>query len=396
MKQVIRETSKAFMCEGEIAAEDDSVVTRYMPEACWNGYTVFSFESGPPQTRLIDMNGKVVNIWRQRCERAKLLASGNLLMMGSTGRQVLEADWDGRIVWEHMAPGGVHHDATRLESGNTVFLYRERVPEETCAASKDAERREVRLASDVIMEVTPTGETVFEWHQHEHFDIDWYKPKNRLQADWTHTNTINCLPPNRHWDAGDARFEPGNYLISMRSLDTVMIVSRKTGEIVWKYGGDYRGGLSGQHEPNMVPKGRPGAGNILVFDNGVEEAHNGSSIVLELDPAADEIVWTYEADDFFSGYRSTVERLPNGNTLINEADHKRMIEVTPEKKIVWEYRIPLRWRVGRSHRVPYDFADVLEKLPRPTETRVDGPMPSARPNPTYSGNSAPLIESEVE
>jgi len=392
MSQVVRENPKAFMSEGEIAAEDDSLVTRYLPESCWNGYTVFSFESGPPQTRLVDMNGRVVNTWRQRCERAKFLANGNLLMAGSTGRQILEADWDGRIVWEHMAPGGVHHDATRLESGNTVFLHRERVPEEVCAASKDAGRREVRLASDVIMEVTPAGETVFEWHQHEHFDIDWYKPENRLKSDWTHTNTINCLPPNRHWDAGDERFEPGNYLISMRSLDTIIIIGGKTGEIVWKYGGDYRGGLSGQHEPNMVPKGRPGAGNILIFDNGVEEAHHGSSIVLELDPAKNKVVWTYEGENFFSGYRSTVERLPNGNTLINEADHKRMIEVTPEKEIVWEYRIPLRWRAGRCHRVGYDFADVLKTLPRPTETRVDGRVPPARPNPTYRGNSAPLID----
>ena len=253
------------------------------------------------------------------------------------------------------------------------------------------------MAADVIMEVTPAGETVFEWHQYEHFDIDWYKPKNRLNGDWTHSNTINCLPENCHWDAGDTRFEPGNYLVSMRSLDTVMIVSRETGEIVWQYSGDYRGGLSGPHEPIMIPKKRPGAGNILIFDNGVEEAHHGSSIVLELNPAANEVVWTYEADDFYSGYRSTVQRLPNGNTLINEADHKRMIEVTPEGEIVWEYRVPLRWRVGRCQRVTYGFASVLAASPCPPETGVDGSQRVARPNPVYaSGSCAPLIEGVVE
>ena len=57
----------------------------------------------------------------------------------------------------------------------------------------------------------------------------------------------------------------------------------KTGEIVWRYAGDYRGGLSGQHEPIMVSDDRPGAGNILIFDNGVEEAHyRGLKAELEL------------------------------------------------------------------------------------------------------------------
>jgi hypothetical protein len=392
MEQMIKENPKAFMTDAEIAAEDESLVTHYLPNSCSNGYTVFSFEAGPPQTRLIDMNGNIVNTWRQRCERAKLVANGHLLIVGSTGRQILELDWTGKVVWEFMAPGTVHHDGTRLENGNTVFLYREPVPQVVCRTSKDPERAEMRLVADAIMEVTPEGDIVFEWHQYEHFDIDWFKPTNRLNTDWTHTNTVNCLPENHHWESGDSRFEPGNYLISMRSLDTIMIVSRRTGEIVWQYSGGYRGGLSGQHEPNMIPKGRPGAGNILIFDNGVEEAHHGASIVLEINPATTEVQWTFEADDFFSGYRSTVERLPNGNTLINEADRKRMFEVTSQGELVWEYQIPIRWRVGRCHRVPYDFVAILADLPLPTETRIDGPIRASRPKPVYApGSSAPLV-----
>ena len=68
MERLIKENPKAFMTEAEIAAEDDSLVTHYRPDSCWDGYTVFSFEAGPPQTRMIDMNGNVVNTWRQRCQ----------------------------------------------------------------------------------------------------------------------------------------------------------------------------------------------------------------------------------------------------------------------------------------------------------------------------------------
>jgi hypothetical protein len=312
--------------------------------------------------------------------------------VGRTERQVLELDWHGDLVWEYMAPGTVHHDATRLANGNTVFLYREPVPESIRCRATDPERRSVPLHADVILEVTRTGEVVFEWHECRHFSIDWYKPGNRLNPDWTHTNTVNCLPENRLWDAGDSRFEPGNCLISMRSLDTVMIVSRRTGEITWRYAGEGRGGLSGQHEPIMIPRDCPGAGNILIFDNGVEEAHHGASVVLEIDPATNGVRWTYEADDFYSGYRSTVQRLPNGNTLINEADHKRMFEVTPAGEIVWEYRIPLRWRAGRCHRVPYEVVERAAGIPIPVERPVDGPVRPPCPKPVYApGRATPQI-----
>ena len=377
------ENPKAFMTEEEIQQEDDSIVTIYKPEKCYNGYSIFSFEKGPPESRIVDMNGRLVNRWQGKVERSKYLENSLLLKVGGTAQQILEFDWEGKLVWEFLSPGIVHHDATRLAGGNTVFLYREAVPKTRRQQSSDPERRDVQLMSDAIMEVTPDKEVVFDWHQYEHFDIDWYKPHRRLHPDWTHSNTINCIPDNRWFEAGDKRFTPGNYLVSMRSLDTIVIVSRETGEITWKYSGDYRGGLSGQHEPNMVGPDLPGAGNILIFDNGVEEAHTRSSIVLELNPVRLELEWKYEHEDFFSGYRSTVERLPNGNTFINEADHKRMLEVTPDCEIVWEYWIPETWRAGRSHRVPYDYGTKLKSLPLPIQTPVDSPLTKARDLPVY-------------
>ena len=231
--------------------------------------------------------------------------------------------------------------------------------------------------------MTPDKQTVFEWHQYEHFDIDWHKPVRQHHADWTHTNMVNCLPANRWHAAGDARFKPGSYLISMRSLDIILIVDRDTGDINLQYSGNYKGGLSGQHEPNMIPKGRQGAGNILIFDNDVEEAHHGVSIVLELNPVSLAVEWTYEDKDFYSGFHSTVERLPNGNTFINETDYKGIFEVTGEGEIVWDYWLPESWRAGRCHRVPYDYGEKLSSLPKPVEIPVDAPLRQKRPLAVY-------------
>ena len=43
---------------------------------------------------------------------------------------------------------------------------------------------------------------------------------------------------------------------------------------------------------------------------------------------------------FFSPYISNAQRLPNGNTLINEGWFGRFFEVTPEGGVVWEYINP--------------------------------------------------------
>ena len=357
-------------------------VTIYLPDKCYSGYTVFSYEVGMQSAKIIDMNGNLVNeISPVRAARAKLLKNGNILIVSgeawSTWRNegdVREYDWRGNVVWSYKPPGLAHHDVQRLENGNTLLLYQEKVPQEYLEKVKDLERRKIIL-SDAVLEVTPKKEIVWEWHGHEHLDLNWYNPL--CSIDWMHTNTVQALPENRHYDAGDERFKPGNVLISPRSLDTILLVDRETKEVVWKYRGDYHGGLQGQHEPYMVEKGLPGAGNILVFDNGSSTMplkslkHTGESYVLEIDPPRERIIWKYEnGEKFFSKFRSSVQRLPNGNTLICEADGCRIFEVTMEGEIVWEYTIPYAHRIGRAYRVPYDQCPQTEALGKPKEKPV--------------------------
>ncbi len=337
-------------------------VTVYVPKKCYQGYTVFVFAAGPKVTRLVDMQGRVVKDWHSYSERSRYLANDNILAVGREPSSIRELDWQDRVVWEYGAPGKVHHDVQRLPNGNTLLLYVEPVPEEQRRKSKDPARAALELESDVILEMYPSKATVFEWHQYEHFDIDWCKDKFRQKADWIHTNTVQALPENRWFARGDARFRPGNYLISLRNLDTILVIDRSTRETVWRHGGVYRGGFSGQHEPHMIEPGLPGEGNLLIFDNGVEENHHGQSIVQEFDPVTLDVVWTYEPDGFYSPYRSTAQRLPNGNTFICSSDEKRMIEVTPDGETVWEYRVPADWRAPRAQRVPYGFTPKLAGL----------------------------------
>ena len=51
---------------------------------------------------------------------------------------------------------------------------------------------------------------------------------------------------------------------------------------------------------------------------------------------------------FFSHFISSVQRLPNGNTLINEGNFGRSFEVTTTGEIVWEYVSPYAGPAGRD------------------------------------------------
>lgn len=355
--------------------------TIYDPDKCYNGYSLMCFPAGPKITQLIDMNGKVINKWDVQTIRARLLGNGNLLTVTRRRLEsnlVQEYDWDHHLVWEYTPPGTPHHDIQRLDNGNTLLLYEEVVPEEYRKKIEDPKRRrDVCIHSDVILEVTQDKKIVWEWHEYRHLDINWYCQICNL-ADWTHTNTVQALPENKWYDAGDKRFKPGNVLLSLRNLSVIFIISKETKEVVWTYTGDYDGGLAGQHEPHMIQKGLPGEGNILIFDNGApplkDLRHSGQSYVLEINPITKTIVWKYEnGEKFFSKFRSSVQRLSNGNTLICESEGPRIFEVTPGGEIIWEYTVPYQLIIGRVYRYPYDYSPQLEALEKPKEEIVSPP-----------------------
>lgn len=95
-----------------------------------------------------------------------------------------------------------------------------------------------------------------------------------------------------------------------------------------------------QHDADFLNNG-----NLLVFDNVGHLGVGGGSRVIEFDPESLGIVWEYAGDKrrpLYSEQRSGQQRLPSGNTLIVESDFGRMLEVTPDKRVVWEFLNPQR------------------------------------------------------
>ena len=211
-------------------------------------------------------------------------------------------------------------------------------------------------------------------------------------------NSATYVGPNKWFDAGDTRFAPDNLIISSRQASIVAIVARD-GKIVWQIGPNFLdspqqakiGQIIGQHNATLIPEGLPGAGNLLVFDNGGASGYgdpspiatDGQGIyararsrVLEIDPVTLELVWSYVAPGFYSMNIAGAQRLPNGNTLITEGATGRIFEVTPEKKIVWEFMNPPGEGRGglnnvyRAYRIPYSW---LPQVPAPEEVPIAKP-----------------------
>ena len=424
--------------------------TVYDPKRCWNGYTIF--QAKEVGALLIDMNGGEVQLWKELHGMPnRILPGGHLI--GSTGERntahgsqdgidLVQVDWDGKVVWrfdryEYIEDPGEearwmarqHHDYQRegnpvgyyvpgmdakARGGKTLILCHRNV---TCSKISDKP-----LVDDSFIEVDAKGKITWEWNCSEHFDELGFseEAKNALArnpdmvlngafGDWAHINAMSTLGPNRWYDAGDARFHPDNIIWDSRQANIIAITDKQTGKIVWKLGPYFdsspalrkMGQIIGQHHAHMIPRGLPGEGNILVYDNGghagygapnpgaptgLNNALRDHSRVLEFDPLTLEIIWRYPSraggpggitDALYSSYISSAQRLPNGNTLITEGGDGRLFEVTAKHEIVWEYLNPYTQKkrpmnmVYRAYRVPYDWAPQAKRPIEKSVPRVD-------------------------
>lgn len=309
---------------------------------------------GTAQVHLLNVQGKKVHTWNLDAQRARLLPNCNLLVVHGSkwGTNVepwktlkfelREYDWNGELVWNFKAPGRVHHDVNVTADGNYIFPIRTVLSKQKQATLTDPKRRNAKsIRSDSIIEVNRDKKIVWRWNADEHLEVNSCgKPECHQEnaADWSHINTVSIIPPNKWFDNGDTRFRPGNILTLFRNWWTAMIIDKESGEVVWHYIGDYKGGLSGGHEAVMIEKGLPGAGNIMIFDNG-RSLHKGESYILEIKPTDKSLVKVYDrGSEFFSNSAGAAQRLPNGNTLISEDLTGRVFEIDTQDEIVWQFK----------------------------------------------------------
>lgn len=424
--------------------------TIYDADEAYSGYTIFPSAKG---ALLIDMRGNEVQLWEGLEGMPNKILPGGYVMGNTETRNpkygyqdkldLVQVDWEGNVVWKFQNNQQIqdpdykgyiarqHHDYQR-EGSSTGYYAPDATPKALAGNTlilthTDVENSAISdkpLLDDRIIEVDWEGNIIWEWKASDHFEEYGFDSiarnvlsknpsmTNSGRGDWLHINCISTLGPNKWYDTGDRRFHPDNIIWDARNANLLVIISKETGEVVWRIGPDFSetpelqnlGWIIGQHHLHMIPKGLPGEGNLLVFDNGgwagyglpgVDSPDGQNSFrrehsrVIEFNPVTLEVVWEYtgkkagfsDANRFYSPYISSAQRLPNGNTLITEGADGRLFEVTPTGKTVWEYINPYFEKtnlrsggifnmVYRAYRVPYEW---IPQLPIPQETSIEPP-----------------------
>jgi Arylsulfotransferase (ASST) len=398
-------TNKTFLLDME------GKVVRTWVGAAKPGHTAYLLENGN-MLRASEVSGK----------DQQFVGGG-----GGSGGRVQEFTWDGDIVWDFIYSNPKqlpHHDVPKLPNGNVLMIvWEKKTTQEAAAAGR---KGGTNMMADAILEVKPTGKTtgeiVWEWHLWDHLiqdndkskanygevaahpelvdvnygdglgvnlakqkDLDKLKgigylgagPPGKISPDWTHINSVNY---NAALD---------QIILSVHNFSEFWIIDHSTtkeeaaghsggksgkgGDLLYRWGNPraYRAGtvkdqqLFAQHHAHWIPKGMPGEGHVLVFNNGTRRPEGTYStvdeIVLPVDakgqyerkPDApfgpEKATWSYaapEKKEFYSSFISGAQRQPNGNTLICSGADGVLFEVTPEKDLVWKYVNPVKGGPG--------------------------------------------------
>ncbi len=305
------------------------------------GYTLYTWSEGPAAI-LVDLDGNVVHGWSspgfKSWARAHVFDNGDLLVITIGYPHLMKLNSRSELIWEWNK--AAHHDFDILADGTIAVLVQE------TASRPHMRGGESFLANSVILltpDATPTRRvSILEALERSESYSDWLDehplPDDR---DPFHANSVEIFYRDGRMFA----------LVSLRNIDTVATVDMESREVVWATTGPWHK----QHEAQFV------GDNLLLFDNlGLGE----QSRVLEFDMETFDIVWSFTEPGFFTKRAGAQQRLPNGNTLMTESDNGRLLEVTREGRVVWEYINPVSTVVegeevvlgiARAERLPGDF-----------------------------------------
>ncbi|MDC0231064.1 aryl-sulfate sulfotransferase [Aureispira] len=210
-----------------------------------------------------------------------------------------------------------NHDFLALANGNYVLIAYDEQPYAMDTVVSGGDPNAI-IEGLIIQELDSNHNLIFEWKSWDHFHIT----DNTYFSPWT-SSTL----PFIHANAIDIDFD-GHFLLSSRALDEITKIHRTTGNIIWRWGGsqnefvfvnDYP--FTHQHSIRSL-----GGNRYLLYDNGNYSAQYTGTInisraveyVLDTNLMEATKVWEFvHPDSLYTPSIGGVQRLPNGNTLIN-------------------------------------------------------------------------------
>ncbi|MFQ5622523.1 MAG: arylsulfotransferase family protein [Paracoccaceae bacterium] len=287
---------------------------------------------------LLDTDGTVLHTWPIRYSRlvaggsnqefahgTKVMRDGSVLVEFNDGAALARLDVCGEPIW--VKSGDIYHHIIQA-GAKGYWTWQSAIhsnSQDQKLARFDPETGEtletIDLVDDVIrlspatalLAAIPPGFTF------ERRAWDW------SMSDIFHPNDIEPLPAEI---AGAfPQFSPGDLLISLRNLNLVAVLERRTHRILWSAHGPW----FKQHDPDWQRDG-----TITVFSNNPGRQR---SDIVRIDPKTNvaKLLFGDGGPRFYSDVMGAHEKLPNGNWLILSATEGRVIEVTADGGPVREY-----------------------------------------------------------
>lgn len=330
--------------QGYFKAPTKTNVTIYNRGLTQKGYNLYS-SGHAAYAALIDMKGHILHEWAYDLkkvwpnkttdettpfwENIYLFPNGDLIAIFHNGG-IIKINKNSQLLWSYECTA--HHDIDVDNDGNIYTLTNDWIKL----------KAGVLIIDNAILILSPEGKFIYKisflpiMHASHNPSVEQLLKRvvgmalNGTQ-DVYHTNTLQIID-EKTASPNSPIFKKGNILISSLTLSTLAIIDPKLQEMIWVAGP--RLWIEGQHNATLLPNG-----NILTFDNHYQNQKDHSR-VLEFTPLSKKIVWEYKDASLFTDTHGSQQRLPNDNTLIVEANKGRVIEVTKDTNIVWEFLNP--------------------------------------------------------
>lgn len=250
------------------------------------------------------------------------------------------------------------HDLLILPNGHLLLMGMDSLPLKTKQLPQDS-KRITKTFWVTAIEYDTNKKVVFEWRAKDYVkqeDADTFFLTGNPLVSWTHANSIDLD-------------HDGNILMSLRNYNQILKINRTTGEIMWRLGGNNSSlkfincpvPFYGQHDARSIGNNR-----LTLFDNGNNNVpHGARALEFELDEKKKTatLVWSHTVDSAKYSTRSgNVQRLKNGNTLINTGqpsrntdDHISFVVVKPDGKKILEATGVRSYRVLNYETLPWQF-----------------------------------------
>lgn len=333
-------------------------VPTYLPEAAYPGLNLVTAVEADDRLAayIMDMEGKIIHSWEvdwfkiwpdakhlpdkalpkerpgTHIHGAVVLDDGDIVY-NYEHLGLVRLDLCGDVVWR--LPYRTHHSIHEDDEGD---LW---VSAQINRVSRDARysNHKPEFIEPIILEVSQDGKikseiSVLELLRENGLSgLLYMSAKNNrdtsVSGDTIHLNDVEPFPSSMQ----PGLFSPGDLLISLRNIHTVLVFTAATRKIkhVWV------GAFVRQHDPDFVD-----GNTISVFDNNniaPKESGQQSQILL-LSAVSNERTVYYDGDGktpFYTDILGKHQWLPNGNLLISESLRGRAFEIDPDGRVVWEY-----------------------------------------------------------